>query len=41
MELAVTALDDALQPTCSSVCAVSGKTMPLRAEAGRDLNSVA
>ena len=41
MELAVTALDDALQPTCSSACAASGKTMPLRAEAGRDLNSVA
>lgn len=41
MELAVTALDDALQPTCSTICAVSGKTMPQRADAGRDLNSVA
>ena len=41
MELAVTALDDALQPTCSLVCAVSEKAMPLRAEEGRDLNSVA
>jgi len=41
MELAVTALDDALQPTCSMVCAVSGKTMPLRADAARDMNSVA
>ena len=41
MELAVTALDDALQPTCSTICAMSGKTMPQRADAGRDLNSVA
>lgn len=41
MELAVTALDDALHPTCSTVCAATGKSMPLRVEAARDMNSVA
>lgn len=41
MELAVTALDDTLQPTCSAVCSVAGSTMPQRNDTGRDLNSVA
>jgi len=41
MELAITALDDALQPGCSAFCTVSAPTIPPRQDQRADLNSVA
>jgi biopolymer transport protein ExbB len=41
MELAVTALDDVLQPSCSTACPVGSTTLTQRTETAGDFNSVA
>ncbi len=41
MELAITALDDALQPGCSSICPVGSPVIPQRQEQLEDFTSVA
>lgn len=40
MELAITALDDVLHPSCSSTCPIGAPALPQRAEQSGDFNSV-
>jgi biopolymer transport protein ExbB len=40
MELAITALDDVLHPSCSSTCPIGAPAIPQRAEQSGDFNSV-
>lgn len=41
MELAITALDDALHPSCSTTCPIGSPAMPHRQDQSEDFNSVA